>query len=240
MSEDSEEYHAIPKRGKPKSPTADQYLAEYKAGNKPVVNSTAFKQKVKDFCELLPDYTDEFHFECGGRTMTIHYEADNVTEQKTYHFGRAKNVEVDFEKITTRQNTFSIPNNKPKKVLLDTGVLLILGIEPSLLIQEVSSLVKTADQVYYSPSSIGQIHEWLNGNEIIKDNIRRGDFIELLTRGLLEVPITSKIKEDAMTLRGEFKGTDIERETIACARNVGATVISVSENVAGYEFVGKV
>ena len=227
-------------RGRTPKPTSDDYISQYKSGKKPIISYSAFVKKIKDFTKLIPDYTNELYFESGGRKVRATIEDEGGDSIHSFCFGRATEVDVDFEKIIERDlKDLVIPQKKPQRVLLDTGVLLACQVKPELIPNNLKDLLEAAD-LFYSPASIGQICEWLNGNEIIKDNIRRHDFIDHLIRGVMEVPITSKIKEDAMTLRGDFKGTMVEREIIACARNLNATVLSVREGIGGYGFVGNI
>jgi PIN domain nuclease of toxin-antitoxin system len=123
--------------------------------------------------------------------------------------------------------------------LIDTGVLLTLQVSPKDISESwINKLSKS--RLLYSASSIGEIQHWLNGDSIIRDTIRRHDFIELLTQGIYEIPIDSNIISEAMTLRGEFTGDINDRILVATARLHQATIITKNSAILNYDFVNSI
>lgn len=223
--------------------TKEESLLAYRAGQRPVLATSIYQQNLRVWTDLLASgEAEEVKFKSGQTILSTKLSSAKSSSQGgKLSFGRCTSVMAKLDRTHTEkiENLSDREPTNPEMlsgtIILDTGVLLLLQISPHLVSDAWKSKLAQS-RVIYSSSAIGEIQNWLNGDDVIRDTIRRYDFIELLTEGCFEVPIDTNIISEAMTLRGDFDGDINDRILIATARLHQATIITKNQLILDYPF----
>ena len=229
------------RRGRKNGLSKEEAILALKAGRDPVLSTSLFLSHLKVWSELLAEGgLESFRYQSGRHIFRTALAAATSHETKSnMEFGLCRSVYVNLRAIhglVDEELGPSEPAMSGSKFILDTGILLLLQVCPEKISEMWRDKLKKS-KLYYSATSIGEIQAWLEGNEVIKDTVRRDDFLALLTNGCYEIPMDSKVMSEAMTLRGEFSGDLHDRIVVATARLQQATVLTWNILIKKYPYV---
>jgi PIN domain nuclease of toxin-antitoxin system len=221
------------------------FLGVYNAlrgGQQPVIPSTLIRQHFKSFASLVIGGDVPFikiRTNDGICSLGMPSGADSImrSQSLTYEIGRALDVEININKIC--EGAFGSRDDllpaHGTPLLLDTSTLVLLQTRPKEIRDDLRRAIKLFP-CYASAWSLREIHEWLNGNILIKDNIRRQDYIERIQDGLGIIDVGKDILEESANLR-EFNGDLRQQIMAATARRLGATYVGFDEVLLTYPFI---
>ena len=230
------------KRGRKNGLSKEEAILSLKAGRDPVLSTSLFMGHLKVWSDLLAEGSvDSFRYQSGRHIFRTALSTATTGEFKSnMEFGLCRSVYVNLRAIHGLVDEDLAPSEPSSaagsKYILDTGILLLLQVNPERISSYWLDKLKKS-KLYYSATSIGEIQAWLEGNDVIKDTVRREDFLALLTNGCHEIPMDSKVMSEAMTLRGEFSGDLHDRIIVATARLHQATVLTWNVLIKKYPYV---
>ena len=228
------------RQGRKEGMTMDQAMVAVKAGLDPVLPTSLFQSNLKHWTKILAEgVVSSIRYE-SGKTVCRAALANRDKEVigSKVELGRCRDVMIDLTQVhgAKSEQEISDPDYYTGPFLLDTGILLTLQKEPETIKKEWLEKIYNS-KLLVSISSIAQIHEWLNGDVIIKDNIRRIDFLEILCQGTFKIPLDEITITEAMNLRGDFNGTYHERIMVSTSQGQKATILTKSKAIVEYKYV---
>jgi len=206
------------------------------AGYDPVISSTSFRKDFKSFTDLLlKDGVEQLRV--ATREGEVIVKASNASAIKSTRFkhSRALEAQVDISALSLQDLSPTELPPKGSEILLDPIACLLIQTQPQTIRGD---LLSSLQHYHFSTTSatVRKVYQWIADNQVIKNTMRKKDFLYRLTEGLTIVDLDEDIMEES-TLLENFKGTVDEQLLVATARKRNAFLATTHQALINYEFV---